>query len=84
VSVYAPISMRTLLRRGARKAVCTRDIKKGHQEYRQPEGTLKSLEHLEICPRCGQQFDSRVLHQVIYHNQPVHKRIALEYPSCQG
>lgn len=33
-------------------------------------------EHMEVCPRCGQAFDSRILHQVIYHDQPSHKPIA--------
>lgn len=32
-------------------------------------------EYLEVCPRCGQSFDSRILHQVIYHDQPEHKPI---------
>jgi len=34
-------------------------------------------EHMEVCPRCGQSFDTRILHQVIYHNQPSHKPIEL-------
>jgi hypothetical protein len=32
-------------------------------------------EHMEVCPRCGQSFDNRILHQVIYHDQPIHKPI---------
>jgi hypothetical protein len=35
-------------------------------------------EHMEVCPRCGQSFDSRILHQVIYHDQADHKPIALD------
>lgn len=35
------------------------------------------LEHMSVCPRCGQSFDSRILHQVIYHEQPSHKPIKL-------
>jgi hypothetical protein len=31
--------------------------------------------HLETCPICGQSFDTRILHQVIYHHQPNHKPI---------
>jgi hypothetical protein len=31
--------------------------------------------HIRVCPRCGQRFDSRISHQVIYHDQPVHKPI---------
>jgi hypothetical protein len=33
--------------------------------------------HIRVCPRCGQSFDSRILHQVIYHGQPSHKPIEL-------
>jgi hypothetical protein len=31
--------------------------------------------YIEVCPRCQQSFDTRVLHQVIYHDQPEHKPI---------
>jgi hypothetical protein len=33
--------------------------------------------HMEVCPRCGQTFDGRILHQVIYHEQREHKPIPL-------
>jgi hypothetical protein len=36
-----------------------------------------TAEHMEVCPRCGQSFDNRILHQVIYHEQPTHKPIGL-------
>jgi hypothetical protein len=40
------------------------------------EGALsEASEYVEVCPRCGQSFDSRILHQVIYHDQPEHKPI---------
>ncbi len=32
-----------------------------------------SSEHIEVCARCGQTFDRRILHQVIHHDQPEHK-----------
>ncbi len=35
----------------------------------------EASEHVEVCPRCGQPFDNRILHQVIYHDQPEHKPI---------
>jgi hypothetical protein len=38
---------------------------------------VHASEHMEVCPRCGQSFDSRILHQVIYHDQPDHKPIEL-------
>jgi hypothetical protein len=31
--------------------------------------------YLETCPICGQSFDTRILHQVIYHHQRSHKPI---------
>jgi hypothetical protein len=34
-------------------------------------------EHMQVCPRCGQLFDTRLLHQVIYHERPGHKPIEL-------
>jgi hypothetical protein len=43
---------------------------------RQPEG---ESEYTEVCPRCGQSFDRRILHQVIYHDQADHKPIALDH-----
>jgi hypothetical protein len=40
------------------------------------DGALsETSEYVEVCPRCGQSFDSRILHQVIYHDQPEHKPI---------
>jgi hypothetical protein len=40
------------------------------------DGALsEASEYVEVCPRCGQSFDSRILHQVIYHDQPEHKPI---------
>jgi hypothetical protein len=36
-----------------------------------------SSEHMKVCPRCGQSFDTRILHQVIYHDRPGHKPIDL-------
>jgi hypothetical protein len=54
----------------------------------EPEGTEQpaaqprndadpSGSHMEVCPRCGQAFDGRILHQVIYHEQREHKPIPL-------
>ena len=49
-----------------------------------PVGTQGEREegskHMEVCPRCGQSFDNRLLHQVIYHDQPGHKPIELNSP----
>jgi hypothetical protein len=47
----------------------------GAPDDRQP---VDESEHMEVCPRCGQSFDSRILHQVIYHDQLEHKPIALD------
>jgi hypothetical protein len=45
-------------------------------EEARDDGALSTPpEYVEICPRCGQSFDSRILHQVIYHDQPEHKPI---------
>ena len=43
------------------------------------DGALSATasEYVEVCPRCGQAFDSRILHQVIYHDQPEHKPIEM-------
>jgi hypothetical protein len=45
------------------------------EEKRNQGKTVDSPNHLEVCPRCGQAFDNRLLHQVIYHNQPTHKPV---------
>jgi hypothetical protein len=34
-------------------------------------------DHVKVCLRCGQSYDTRILHQVIYHDQPGHKPIEL-------
>lgn len=41
------------------------------------EQPAEAAGHIETCPRCGQPFDNRILHQVIYHDQPTHKPIDL-------
>jgi hypothetical protein len=33
---------------------------------------------VQVCSKCGQAFDTRLLHQVIFHKQPKHRAINLE------
>ncbi|RWH61334.1 MAG: hypothetical protein EOQ83_21580 [Mesorhizobium sp.] len=38
----------------------------------------EELDHFYTCPSCGQSVDKRDLRQVIWHEQPGHRRLEMD------
>jgi hypothetical protein len=68
-------SVRQRVRRGVLMVIGEQRTDQTAAEAREDGARSAESEHVEVCPRCGQSFDSRILHQVIYHDQPEHKPI---------
>ncbi|RRH89557.1 hypothetical protein EH240_33790 [Mesorhizobium tamadayense] len=47
----------------------------GTRHGKQP---AEEIDHFHTCPYCGQAVDRRDLRQVLWHEQPTHKRLKLD------